>query len=293
MIISFRRPVVCQLSRQELITIWDLAHLNLWSFQHSFFPLSIKLTEFVVVRFSTFLSTSIKLIKSLVARPYALVWTMKSVRYSSVLELKLIKNQIAFGAVTFSISAAVLAWCRAVSDNEVIYQRFKAIRDLMLQQHNRLKDFAVEFVRNVKICAQYSSAAHQNRAWQDLNVLTINAEKRQERIKKSIRFMKRRWSDETMNQLMLEIRNHHVANEIVKLVKKYSINLEKVMKRLQLTVFKCKEKMNRNIRAIAVYILNDFKRAHSKIYSDLSAPIRENLRAVDLMIRNIKLIKNF
>ena len=218
---------------------------------------------------------------------------MKPVRYNNVLELKLIKNQIAFGAVTFSISAAVLAWCWAVSDNEVIYQRFKTIRDLMLQQYNCLKDFAVEFMRNVKTCAQYSSAAHQNRAWQDLNVLIINVKKRQKRVKKSIRFMKRRWSDETMNQLMLEIRNHHVANEIVKLVKKYSINFEKIMKKLQLTVFKCKEKVNRNIRATVVYILNDFKRAHSKAYSDLFASTRENFRAADLMIKDMSLIKNF
>ena len=151
--ISFRRPVAYQLSKQKMITIWNLAHLNLWSFQHSFFSLSIKLIKFVAVRFSTSLSTSIKLIKSLVARLYALVWTMKSVRYSSVLELKLIKNQIAFDAITFSISAAVLAWCRVVSDNEIIYQRLKTIRDLMLQQHNRLKNFAVEFVRDVKTCA--------------------------------------------------------------------------------------------------------------------------------------------
>ena len=167
---------------------------------------------------------------------------MKFVKYSSVLELKLIENQIVFDAITFSIFAAVLAWCRAVSDNEIIYQRFKTIRDLMLQQHNRLKNFAVEFVRDVKICAQYSSAAHQNKAWQDLNVLIINAKKRQKRIKKSIKFMKRRWSDETMNQLMLEIKNHHVANKIVKLVKQYFINFEKIMKKLQLIIFKCKKK---------------------------------------------------
>ena len=95
-----------------------------------------------------------------------------------------------------------------------------------------------------------------------------------------------------MNQLMLEIKDHHVANEAVKLVKKYSINSEKIMKRLQLTVFKCRKKMNRNIRATVAYILNDFKRAHSKIYSDLFASTRENLRAADLMIRNMKLIKN-
>ena len=50
-----------------------------------------------------------------------------------------------------------------------------------------------------------------------------------------------------MNQLMLEIKDHHVANEIVKLIKNYSINFEKIMKRLQLTIFKYKEKMNRSI----------------------------------------------
>ena len=93
--------------------------------------------------------------------------------------------------MTFSISAAVLAWCRAVSNNKVIYQKLKTIRDLMLQQHNCLKNFAVEFMQKVKIYAQYSSTAHQNRVWQDLNALIINAEKRQKRVKKSIRFMKR------------------------------------------------------------------------------------------------------
>ena len=92
---------------------------------------------------------------------------------------------------------------------------------------------------------------------------------------------------------MLEVKNHHVANKIVKLVKEYSIDFEKIMKRLQLTIFKCKKKMNRDIRATAVYILNDFKRAHSKIYSDLFASIRENLRAADLMIKDMKLIENF
>ena len=105
--------------------------------------------------------------------------------------------------------------------------------------------------------------------------------------------MKRRWSDETMNQLMLEVKDHHIANEIVKLVKEYFINFEKIIKKLQLTVFKHKEKMNWNIQTTAVYILNDFKRAHSKTYFDFSASIRKNLRAADLMIRNIKLIKNF
>ena len=92
---------------------------------------------------------------------------------------------------------------------------------------------------------------------------------------------------------MLEIRNHHVANEVVKFVKKYSINFEKIIKRLQLTVLKCRKKMNPNIRATVVYILNNFKRAHSKTYSDLFASTRKNLCAADLMIKNMRLIENF
>ena len=92
---------------------------------------------------------------------------------------------------------------------------------------------------------------------------------------------------------MLEIRNYYVANEIVKLVKKYFINFEKIMKRLQLTIFKYKKKMNRNIRATAVYIINDFKRVYNKIYFNLFVSIRKNFRAADLMIKSIKLIKNF
>ena len=91
---------------------------------------------------------------------------------------------------------------------------------------------------------------------------------------------------------MLKIKNHHVANEAVKLVKKYFINFEKIMKRLQLTVLKCKKKMNRSIRATVVYILNDFKRAHSKTYFDFSASTRKDLRAADLMIRDMRLIEN-
>ena len=111
----------------------------------------------------------------------------------------------------------------------------------MLQQHNCLKNFAVEFVQEIKICVQYSSTVYQNRTWQDLNILIINVKKRQKRIKKSIKFMKQKWSDKTMNQLMFEIKDHHIANEIVKFIKKYFINLEKIIKRLQLTIFKYKK----------------------------------------------------
>ena len=51
--------------------------------------------------------------------------------------------------------------------------------------------------------------------------------------------------------------------------------------------------MNRSIRATAVYILNDFKRVYNKTYSDLSALTRKNFRAADLIIKDMRLIKNF
>ena len=51
--------------------------------------------------------------------------------------------------------------------------------------------------------------------------------------------------------------------------------------------------MNQDIRTISVYILNNFKRAHNKIYFDFLASIQNNLRVVDLIIRNMKLIKYF
>ena len=96
-----------------------------------------------------------------------------------------------------------------------------------------------------------------------------------------------------MNQLMLEVKNHHVANEIIKFVKEYFIDFEKIIKREQLIIFKCRKKISRDIRATVVYILNDFKHVHSKIYSDLFTSTQRNLRAADLIIKNMKLIKKF
>ena len=96
-----------------------------------------------------------------------------------------------------------------------------------------------------------------------------------------------------MNQLMLEIQDHHIANKIVKFIKKHFINFKKIMKRLQLIVFIYKKKMNWDIRTIIVYILNDFKRVHNKTYSDLFMSIWDNFHVVHLMISNMQLIKNF
>ena len=94
-----------------------------------------------------------------------------------------------------------------------------------------------------------------------------------------------------MNQMIFEIKDHYVTNEIVK-IKKYFINFKKIMKRLQLIVFKHK-KMNRSIRATAVYILNDFKRVHNKIYFEFSASTRKDFCASNLMIKDMRLIKKF
>ena len=46
---------------------------------------------------------------------------------------------------------------------------------------------------------------------------------------------------------MFEIKNHHVANKIVKFIKEYSIIFEKIIKKLQLTIFKCKKNESRHL----------------------------------------------
>ena len=76
-----------------------------------------------------------------------------------------------------------------------------------------------------------------------------------------------------MNQLMLEIKNYYIANEIVKLIKKYFINFKKVIKRLQVILFKQKEKINYDVQTITISILNDFKCVYNKIYINLSISI--------------------
>ena len=46
---------------------------------------------------------------------------------------------------------------------------------------------------------------------------------------------------------MLESKDYYVADEIVKLIKKYFISFEKIMKRLQLIVFKRKKNESRHL----------------------------------------------
>ena len=64
-----------------------------------------------------------------------------------------------------------------------------------------------------------------------------------------------------MNQLMLEIKKYHIVDEIVKLIKKDFINLKKIIKRLQLIIFKRKQKINCDIRArLMLIFLHRLKR---------------------------------
>ena len=53
-----------------------------------------------------------------------------------------------------------------------------------------------------------------------------------------------------------------------------------------------KKKMNRNIRTITKYIINDYKRVFSDVLTDLSTLISNDFRAINLMMNDLKLIKN-
>ena len=68
-----------------------------------------------------------------------------------------------------------------------------------------------------------------------------------------------------MNQLMLEIKDYHVANETVKLAKKYSINFEKIMKKLQLTIFKYKKNESKHSNDCCLH----FKRLQARSQQNL------------------------
>ena len=68
-----------------------------------------------------------------------------------------------------------------------------------------------------------------------------------------------------MNQLMFGIRNHYIANEIIKFIKKYSINFEKIMKRLQLTIFKHKKNQSRHSSDCCLH----FERLQTRSQQDL------------------------
>ena len=51
--------------------------------------------------------------------------------------------------------------------------------------------------------------------------------------------------------------------------------------------------MNQNIQTTIKYIINDYKRAFNDALTDLSTSILNDFRIIDLMINNLRLIKNF
>ena len=76
---------------------------------------------------------------------------------------------------------------------------------------------------------------------------------------------------------MLRIKDHHIADEIIKLIKKYFNDFDKIVQRLQLVVLQRREKIDRDIKTIIVYILNDFRRVYSDKLTILSVFNRKKL----------------
>ena len=89
---------------------------------------------------------------------------------------------------------------------------------------------------------------------------------------------------------MTEIRDHHLADEGVKLAKRYPGDSQKAVQRLQLAVIQRREKVGRGIRTTAEYIIDDYKRASSDALADLPAPTSDDLRATGLMVSGPKMI---
>ena len=68
-----------------------------------------------------------------------------------------------------------------------------------------------------------------------------------------------------MNHLMFKVKDYFIANEIVELIKEYSINFEKIMKRLQLTVFKYKKNESKHSSDCCLH----FKQFQARSQQDL------------------------
>ena len=105
--------------------------------------------------------------------------------------------------------------------------------------------------------------------------------------------MKRKWLSSTINRLIIKIKNHYFIDESVKLMKWYSNDSQKAVQRLQLTMIQRKKKMNRNIKTTTKYIIDDYKRAFNDILIDFLTSILNDFRATDLMMNDLKLMKDF
>ena len=89
----------------------------------------------------------------------------------------------------------------------------------------------------------------------------------------------------------MNVRNHYVIDETVKLTKKYFNEFDKIVQRLQLVVLQRREKIDRENKIIIAYILNDFKRVYNDELKNFSACNRKKLRKFELMMQEYKLIK--
>ena len=98
------------------------------------------------------------------------------------------------------------------------------------------------------------------------------------------------WKD--VDQLILNIKDHYVIDKAIKLAKKYFNDFDKIIQRLQFTVFQRCEKIDRKIRTIIAYILNDFRRAYNNELTILFEFNRKNLQKFELIIQEYKLIEN-
>ena len=83
--------------------------------------------------------------------------------------------------------------------------KLKAVRDLVLRQHDLLEDFAAEFVQQIKGYPQFSNVARQDNEWKDFTALAFNAQKKRDRLEGSLRTMKRFWSAGEGDTLMTDV----------------------------------------------------------------------------------------
>ena len=75
----------------------------------------------------------------------------------------------------------------------------------------------------------------------------------------------------------MNIRNYHVTDEAIKLVKKYFNEFDKIVQRLQFVMLQRREKINREIKTIIVYISNVFRRVYNDKLLIFSAFNRKKL----------------
>ena len=101
--------------------------------------------------------------------------------YRIIPKLTTINNKITIEGKRFEDTTAIVEWCRNVKDDEARAQRLKAVRDLVLKQHEILEDFAAEFMQHIQHDPQFSTVARHEPEWQNFTTIAFNAQQRQER----------------------------------------------------------------------------------------------------------------